>query len=971
MTRTSRHRVPLFESLPRSLCFSIARAVCAILLLAGAQIHAQTNAAPDRPRVSVGDAYYPPFIKLVPQTLPFGMGPIAAIWTPDERFVIAVFSSSESTAPPDMALVVWDFRSGQIVNWIDFEGDRSDALFVKGLSIDEKSTVSIEALLHRPGEAACHGVTLRYRLGKTYPWQRTTPAGEKQDCKKPESHAVASPSGKYFTSVGSAGGYKILPVVEQATGNLVAEFPNREAFAIADAALSPDGKTLAVMAARARMTEKYTTPVMLFSLATSELKEVRITGTRDPYDRMYWLDDQRIAMLSNDGTSPILVLDRMTGKPAGPAIEGQCQAGRPDETVTIGLRTIACRDGGAGGDAAPRQVPQRLVARQDIDPDNGRVAFDAVIEFDRQAGLVTLTSETDGQKRRTILHEKVIAAGRLPNSRLYWAATRTAGVRLGEIDGFGWHGDRLTINFFRNFERGYRFIANSPEGYDTNLEPDTELVRWVNTDNGLISFEPQTFMRTMFQPQLAARLISCSRRQTCGDEFKRTSTLINTILPTVAIDRVMPGPSPNTAIVELTIRNGTGLDTYKRPATTGAYNLRLFRNGSLVAQYPRVNAETAPGDLAAWRQQNLVPVGPDGSSKLKLQISVPTRATPQDLKLTAYAFNDDRVKSTTARIDLRQPPARQLRARRAFVVTIGINAYDQPDLTLQFAVNDAQLLSQRLSVIPGYDVRQIVLAGTEANGKSTKITAATIAQVIAILAGKNVAASKAALAQQGFDASQLDAATPDDIVILSYSGHGWADKTGEFYLVPSDATWVTGSEPIRSQLISAAQMAERLRDIDAAEMAMIIDACHSAASVASNSFKPGPMGDPGLGQLAFDKGIRILAATQADDVALEDSTIRQGLLTFALASEGLTADGGLADTDGDGQIMLDEWLRYATQRMPSLAGDLKLRRLTTNQAGQRGWTRIDTRNTPPAQEPALFDFNSSGSGVALRTAIKQ
>ena len=164
MTRTSRHRVPLFASLPRSLCFSIARAICAILLLAGVQINAQTNAAPDRPRVSVGDAYYPPFIKLVPQTLPFGMGPIAAIWTPDERFVIAVFSSNESTAPPDMALVVWDFRSGQIVNWVDFEGDRSDALFVKSLSIDEKSTVSIEALLRRPGEAACHGVTLRYRL---------------------------------------------------------------------------------------------------------------------------------------------------------------------------------------------------------------------------------------------------------------------------------------------------------------------------------------------------------------------------------------------------------------------------------------------------------------------------------------------------------------------------------------------------------------------------------------------------------------------------------------------------------------------------------------------------------------------------------------------------------------------------------------------------------------------------------------
>ena len=50
---------------------------------------------------------------------------------------------------------------------------------------------------------------------------------------------------------------------------------------------------------------------------------------------------------------------------------------------------------------------------------------------------------------------------------------------------------------------------------------------------------------------------------------------------------------------------------------------------------------------------------------------------------------------------------------------------------------------------------------------------------------------------------------------------------------------------------------------------MIVDACHSAASVDEAGFKPGPMGSRGLGQLAYDKGMRILAASQADDVALE------------------------------------------------------------------------------------------------------
>ncbi len=271
--------------------------------------------------------------------------------------------------------------------------------------------------------------------------------------------------------------------------------------------------------------------------------------------------------------------------------------------------------------------------------------------------------------------------------------------------------------------------------------------------------------------------------------------------------------------------------------------------------------------------------------------------------------------------------------------------------------------------IPGYEVRRVTLAGDSVKGKRVGITARTIAYAIAILRDVDVKAAKKALKQQGIDASQLEPPTPDDIVILSFSGHGWADKTGAFYLVPADAKWLANGEPDRKSLISAVQMADRLREVDASEMAMIIDACHSAASVDAGGFKPGPMGDPGLGQLAFDKGIRILAATQADDVALEDPLLRQGLLTYALASEGITATGGKADSDGDGRITLDEWLGYATRRMPSLSSDVRLGRLVSDASGARGWVSSSSQSKPPIQEPALFDFNSRPSNVVLREKV--
>ena len=49
------------------------------------------------------------------------------------------------------------------------------------------------------------------------------------------------------------------------------------------------------------------------------------------------------------------------------------------------------------------------------------------------------------------------------------------------------------------------------------------------------------------------------------------------------------------------------------------------------------------------------------------------------------------------------------------------------------------------------------------------------------------------------------------------------------------------------------------------------------------------MGSRGLGQLSYDKGMRILTATQADNVALEKGGL--GLLMRALLVDGLTAAG--------------------------------------------------------------------------------
>lgn len=611
-----------------------------------------------------------------------------------------------------------------------------------------------------------------------------------------------------------------------------------------------------------------------------------------------------------------------------------------------------------------------------------------------------------------------------PTLPLLWMETRG-----GRLDFYhtariatGFRAEGLGAPLFTLFRLpGGRFFAIDPEGrYDTNLPPDSKAVRWMMPDAPLQTLAPQIFMRDYYLPGLMRRLIDCTALPgvDCTKRFPPIPSLasLNRVLPKVRIVGVRQGKTPAEAIVSVEVADGHDPATTNGKTATGVYDVRLFRNNRLVfphpnqvsvdlerriAEFDRISKSPLPGetplgfikanpdysqrrpefvaqgmrkDIAMWR--SLSQVNPDpvkGYPILDFHVKLPTAAGTEESQFSVYAFNEDRVKSDTAQFTYRRKSTVTVPPPRAFIVTIGIDAYDSPRLQLQFAASDAALIGERLGAIPGYEVRRLTLAGKRsADGKTVRITREAIEIMFSAMAGAGVPVSAAYLEEQGIDASKLDHVLPDDILIVAFSGHGWADPQGNFYLLPADAKWADGADaPDTSTLLSSTSLSVYFASINAAEIALVIDACHSAASVAGGDFRPGPMGDSGLGQLAFDKGIRILAATQADDVALEDPVLRQGLLTYALAGEGITANGGKADGDGDGRITLEEWLSYAAKRMPSLSSDVRLGRLATDSTGARGWVRTNAgASKPVVQEPSLFDFNAKPSGLVLKVGAR-
>ncbi len=340
------------------------------------------------------------------------------------------------------------------------------------------------------------------------------------------------------------------------------------------------------------------------------------------------------------------------------------------------------------------------------------------------------------------------------------------------------------------------------------------------------------------------------------------------------------------------------------PAASGARDVRLFRNGSLVKSWR--------GDLFALQAgaglQQLPAVPGSRGRRVRCEVRVPVVAGANEF--TVYAFNDANVKSSDA--TLLVLGAESLRRKPTLhVLAVGVNKYANEYFNLRYAVADAEGFAAEIK-------RQ--QAGQQAFGRiETHLLTdgqATKAKILGALGN---------LARQ---------AQPEDTVIVYFAGHGAAHRNC-FYLIPHDLG--SADEPARSddealaalvqQAVSDRELERAFEPVDAAHFLFVIDACNSGQALETEENRRGPMNCKGLAQLAYEKGMYVLTAAQSSQAALEVSKYGHGLLTYALVEEGLKQ--GAADTDPkDCRILLREWLDYATCRVPQVQEMRRASRLT-------------------------------------------
>jgi WD40 repeat protein len=494
--------------------------------------------------------------------------------------------------------------------------------------------------------------------------------------------------------------------------------------------------------------------------------------------------------------------------------------------------------------------------------------------------------------------------------------------------------------------RDHVLIVEPSGHFDTTDFEDGVGVSWVVPDDPFNPLPVEIFTRDYYTPKLLAKLVSGVKLPDV-----RPLASLNRSQPKVTVVGVYPEPDFDRVTVSVKLTSAPSKvqrDAEHRTLQSGAYDLRLFRDGQLVGQSPggangEMSASSVDGlaELDRWRRQHRILS--DGETVISIpHVQVPHRKGVSQVVFTAYAFNSDRVKSEISEPFPYEVRVSQPRGRRAYLITMTVNANQSgPGWDLKLAVPSGELAAQLWTkkLLQDYEVVPVILKSeTDDRGvvlPNPTATKSSLQAVLDILAGREQrvsAASREAIDPKG----RLRTATPDDAVVLYVASHGYADPQGKFYVIPfdtpprrlgesllnqcaqrGDSVGCSDAQAFLNHSVSSYDLGSWWQGVDAGELVMILDSCHSAA-VPGQGFRAGPLGDPGFGQLSFDKGMRILAATQPDKTAIATEGLGHTLLVEALKN-------ALQDRMDQS---ITAWLEAAERQLPTeahkLAPNLKL-----------------------------------------------
>ena len=184
--------------------------------------------------------------------------------------------------------------------------------------------------------------------------------------------------------------------------------------------------------------------------------------------------------------------------------------------------------------------------------------------------------------------------------------------------------------------------------------------------------------------------------------------------------------------------------------------------------------------------------------------------------------------------------------------------------------------------------------------------------------------------QEDLAAFYMQEKSPDDLILVYFSGHGILDRSGDLYLAVSDTKYEL---PLGTS-ISASFLRELMAKSRSKRQVLILDCCHSGAFGRAK----GALGVKTIDKNTFSSqgyALEVLTASDATQLAWENENVigdpnQQSVFTQFLVEGMLTGKAGEPDSE---EITVEQLYRYAHDKTTNTVEGMEPQRYSYNQRG--------------------------------------
>jgi len=421
---------------------------------------------------------------------------------------------------------------------------------------------------------------------------------------------------------------------------------------------------------------------------------------------------------------------------------------------------------------------------------------------------------------------------------------------------------------FISFTDG-EWLVITPDGY-YNASPNGDRYLTVRVGNNVYGIDQ--YRNTFYNPQIVE-----ARLQGKPDPARWQGTIQQAgVPPTVVIRNPVNGARLTTSQAELSVV----IDS-RQPIR----NIQFLVNGRLIS------GEAVRG-MRGIRGVELEGTGVKiTGNQNRLDFTVNLQLDPGNNRIEVIANNPHEGRDSVEVFS--QQAAASNTLPNLWILSIGVNRYDSPLLdNLRYAVNDA---------------REIINIFKAQEGKIYgKVNSRLIADDEAILPTRDIITD---------NLSYLRQAAPNDVVLLFIAGHGLNDEVGNFYFMPSDASFTDNGAIRTSRAISHREI-QGVLDVPGQKL-VFIDACHSNNASSNRNIRT-----VDNNRLVRDLQIQsqstvIFTSSRGNQPSHEMDNLRHGVFTHSI----LQGMRGAANPDENGVISMLSLSAYVSKRVTEITSN--------------------------------------------------